>query len=432
VRRALQILLPLVTVAGGIYGAAWLIQNPRVTEPKKVEAYQPRVELVTVVMGNYRPVILAQGTVNTRMSTSLSPQVSGRIVAISPKLAAGGLFAEGDELLRVDASDYELSLRQARARIDTARAGITNALAQMSSARAQMAQAEARIVREEAEAAAALSEWRLLGRSGILPALLAREPQLKEARAGLASAVALAAAAAAKRKSDEAALVVAHAAGEQAATNVVRCVVRAPFNGRVSSRVVGLGQVVAPGSVLARLQSVDVAEVRLALPLDEFTFLDLPDAFRGGANSANGPVARLRASHGNDLMWAGRIVRSVGEVDQGTRMMTVIAEVTDPYRVAPGSTGAALSFGMFVRAEIYGRELTDVAVLPRIVLRGGDRVYVLRDGALYTRRVQVAWSTREVVVVSGGLRDGDQVCLTAVDAFVEGMPVVVMEGFGDE
>jgi multidrug efflux pump subunit AcrA (membrane-fusion protein) len=168
------------------------------------------------------------------------------------------------------------------------------------------------------------------------------------------------------------------------------------------------------------------------LPLDEFAFLDFSDAFRGGTNSAVGALVRLRASHGSDSKWRGKIVRSVGEVDRGTRMMTVIVEVADPYRMAAGAIGPALSFGLFVQAEIDGRELVGVAVLPRMVLRGGDRVYLLKDGALHTRRVQVAWSTREVVVISGGLRAGDQVCLTAVDAFAEGMPVVVVEGSDDE
>jgi multidrug efflux pump subunit AcrA (membrane-fusion protein) len=83
---------------------------------------------------------------------------------------------------------------------------------------------------------------------------------------------------------------------------------------------------------------------------------------------------------------------------------------------------------MFMKAEIDGRELNNVAVLPRGALRGGDAVHVYENGQLTARQVTVAWSTREVVVISSGLRAGEQVCLTRVDAFLEGMTVTVKKG----
>jgi len=429
-RRALQILLPVLVLGTGVSGAVWLILNKQKVTPSPQERFRPRVQLAEVVLEDYQPVVRSQGTARPRMEIGLSVEVSGRVVAMSPALVEGGLFEEGEELLRLDSNDYDLALRQALARMVTARAGITNALAQMSSARAQMAQAEARISREEAEAAAALAEWKLLGKAGRPPALLAREPQLKEARSALDSAGALLMAASAKKVADEADLVAAGAAADLAATNVLRCVVRAPFDGRVASRSVGLGQVASTGAVLARLQTVDVAEVRLALPLADFDFLGLRGAFRGGLTVTNGPTATLHGARGDE--WHGRVTRSLGEVDVGTRMMSVVARVEDPYRRKTKAEGAALSFGRFVTAKIKGREMRGVVVLPRSALRGKAAVHVEQDGKLYTRKVQVAWTTREVVVIERGLKVGERVCLTPVDAFVEGMVVIVTEEAGDE
>jgi RND family efflux transporter MFP subunit len=428
-RRALQIILPLLMIGSGVYVAAWLVMNRKVIKPTEQERYRPRVQGVIVKLEDYRPVIRAQGTVVPRMEIGLSTEVTGRVISMSPKLVVGGLFDGDDELLRINSKDYELAQRQAYSRINTARAGITNSLAQMSNARSKIAQAEARIFQEETEAAAALSEWRLLGRAGNPPALLARVPQLKEARAALDSAKALLNAANAKRYSDEAELTAAQAAGEMAATNVVRCIVRAPFNGRVASRRVGLGQVVSPTIALAQLQSIDFAEVRLALPLKEFAFLEMNNAFSGGVDVTNGPKVRLIPSHVGASEWAGQVVRSLGEVDSGTRMMAVVAQVKNPYRHKDGS---ALSFGMFVTAEIFGRSLRDVAVLPRNILREGSTVHVLANGKLHERKVRLVWSTREVAVIEEGLMAGEQVCLTAVDAFVDGMEVVSAEDVPDE
>tara|TARA_Y100000758_G_scaffold270926_1_gene213138 strand:- start:293 stop:838 length:546 start_codon:yes stop_codon:yes gene_type:complete len=181
--------------------------------------------------------------------------------------------------------------------------------------------------------------------------------------------------------------------------------------------------------MLSQLQSIDFAEVRLALPLKKFGFLEMDNAFRGGADVVDGPRVRLRPSYGGDSEWAGQIVRSLGEVDSGTRMMSVVAQVRDPYL---RKDGPALSFGMFVTAEISGRLLKYVAVLPRNVLREESMVHVLADDKLHEQKVRVAWSTHEVVVIEEGLKAGDQICLTAVDAFVEGMEVIPTERVPDE
>ncbi|MBR90388.1 MAG: hypothetical protein CMO66_03835 [Verrucomicrobiales bacterium] len=419
-KRALQILLPILVMGAGAWGGAWLVLNRKVVKPVERTPFHPRVKVQKVQRGHYQPVIRSQGTVRARMAVDLSSEVKGRVVTMSSSLIDGGLFEAGDILLELDSVDYDLALRQARARMDVAQAGITNALAQMSSARAQMAQWEARISREEAEARAAIAEWKLIGRQGEPPALLAREPQLKEARAGLESAKAMWWASAAKEKSDVAELEAARAAEKIAELNVARCVIRAPFKGRVDSRMVGIGQVVSPGIALARLESVDVGVVRLALPQEDFEFLGMKNGLRGGANIVNGPKARFRSAAGG--RWRGQVVRGLGEVDGGTRMVSVVAEVNDPYSELEDST---LSYGLFVSAEIDGELIEDVVVLPRIVLREGGGVHVFKKGKLHAREVEVILTTHDHVVIKGGLDEGEDVCLTPVEAFVDGMTVVL-------
>ena len=100
-------------------------------------------------------------------------------------------------------------------------------------------------------------------------------------------------------------------------------------------------------------------------------------------------------------------------------MMAVVASVPEPY--APGKP--ALSFGRFVLARIEGRALENVVVLPRAAYREGGVVYVLRDAKLYSRAVKMVWSDRTREVIGAGLKIGEQVCLSSLDSFVEGMEV---------
>jgi len=431
IRRVLQFVLPAAVLGVGVGGAMWLVANAQKAKPKPADKFQPTIRVQKVSLEDYRPIITAQGTARARTEIGLAAEVKGRVTWISPKLVAGGLFDEGDELFRVDAADYQLAREQALADINSAKAASTNALAQVSSARALAAQAEARITREEAEAEAARLEWALLRRQGEPPALLVRVPQIKEAKASLFSANAQANAANAQLHSADAKLKAAEAALELAQLNVDRCSVKAPFDGRVRSQTIGVGQIVSLSAVVARLQPVDVAEVRLALPLEDFGFMDFAGTFGGDFNSTNQPTVRLEPSAGVGGGWTGKVVRSLGEVDDGTRMMAVVGVVRDPYRRLFKANGEMLSFGMFLRAEIDGRELKRVAVLPRDVLRDGDSVHVFVEGKLTSRKVEVTWSTREVLVIAKGLSAGDAVCLTPVDAFVEGMSVRLEEGGGE-
>jgi len=415
-RRVLQILLPLLVVGVGVSGSIWLVNNKNQVQPIPREKFKPNVETVEVSLGDFKPVIPAQGTVKPHTVVGLSPEISGRIVFVSPKLVVGGLFEEDEELVRIDSREYELILQQANAQTNSAQSNITNALAQLSSALAQKAQSEARIIREKSEAKAARAEWVLLGKNKPPPDLLLRVPQINEAKAGIASANALARAADAQLQSAKALLKAAEAAREQAELNVKRCVINAPFNCRVQSANVGIGQIVSLASVLAQLQSIDYAEIRLLLPLDQFRHLEIKNVYRGGMSNTNGPSVTLTA-HGNK--WPGRIVRSEGEIQSGTQMMAVVAKVKKPY----GGDRPALSFGQFVSATIQGRLFNGIATLPTTVLRDDDFVYVANNNKLHARKVTVLWSNRKQIAISAGLKNGERVCTSSLDSFVEGMGV---------
>lgn len=424
-RRVLQILLPLLIVGLGVSGSIWLINNKKQVQAIPREKFKPHVETVEVSLGNFQPIITAQGTVKPHTVINLTPEISGRIIFVSAKLVVGGLFEKGEELLRIDPKDYELALEQSKADINSAQSQITNALAQMSSAAAQKTKFEARIMREEAEAKAARAEWVLLGKKNDPPDLLVRVPQINEAKAGITSANALSNAARAQKQSAKALVKAAEASRELAELNVKRCVIEAPFHCRVQSRNVGVGQIASRASVLAQLQSVDYAEIRLLLPLDEFRYLQITNAFRGGTSITNGPSVTLTA-HGNK--WPGRIVRSEGEIQAGTQMMAVVAQVSKPY----ANDSPALSFGQFVSADIQGRAFEDIAILPTTVLRNDDLVYVADNNKLHTQKVTVLWHSRKQIAISVGLKSGEQVCTSSLDSFVEGMDVTAILKGSDE
>jgi multidrug efflux pump subunit AcrA (membrane-fusion protein) len=102
--------------------------------------------------------------------------------------------------------------------------------------------------------------------------------------------------------------------------------------------------------------------------------------------------------------------------------VNVVARVEDPYARVDGRP--PLAVGLFVDAEILGRTVENVVVLPRSALHEGDRVHVVdAEDRLRLREVEVLRRHREEVVLAGGLAPGERVSLSPLAAPVEGMLV---------
>lgn len=407
-RLALKIGLPVLALALGIVGAFWLVTHRKTVEPVPHKKLTPLIEVEEIGLVDHQPVIRSQGRVLPRKEVGVIPLIGGQVIEVSAKLNEGYLVDADEILVRIDDKDYRLNLRRAEADILAAKASMTNALAQVASAQAQASQAEARLAVEEAEANAAREEWQLLKKDGEPPALLLREPQIREARTAITAARALGESASAGIESGQASLLAAVAAKERAQLDLERCIIRAPFDARVVRGTVDLASTVSPASTVAVLQRIDFAEVRLPLSRRQLKLLGAVAAAK------QHPVRVTIGVH----EWAAQFDRLLGVVDAVTHTQSVIAHVANPYN----SEGAALKFGTFVRAELKGSMQGDVAVLPEVALRPDDSVYLFKNGKLSRKTVRIIERIDgEVVVV--GLSAGERVCVTELDSFVDGMSV---------
>ncbi len=378
-RTALKVALPLVVIVAGIGGAKVLIDSKEPAPPREVVRPRPRVRVMTVAPEDVQLSVQAQGTVRPATESQLVAEVSGRVVEVSEHLAEGAFCPMGATLVRIDPRDYEVAIAQAEA---------------------DLARFELALELETAEAESAVREWQMMQRAGEPPALVAREPQLKEARARVEAA---------------------KAGLEGAKRDLERTDVVAPYDARVMSKSVDLGQFVQRGTTLARIYSTAAAEVRLPLADDELAFVDLQlSRSDGEVIEAAGPAVTFRARFaGQEARWQGRIVRTEGQLDPSSRMVHVVARVKAPFASRPPMVP-----NLFVEAEIEGRNVTGVFRLPRYALLGDDEVAVVdADDRMHRRKVEVLRTTREEVIVQKGLETGERISLTPLEGFIDGMEV---------
>jgi RND family efflux transporter MFP subunit len=382
--RQRQLVLSLSILLAGVLIAAVVVATRPKVETKPVARPGPAVRVVRVEPTEVDLVVRTHGTVVPRTESEVVAEVAGTVQWVSASLVSGGFFEQGDPLLRIDTRDYDLALERARATLERTR-----------------------------------SEQTLAGKE--LERVRGLERRAAASRAQLDAATSAERVARAARREAEAA--VARADLDRARTEIV-----APYAGRVREAFVDVGEFVGRGAHVARVYAVDRAEVRLPVPDAELGFLDLPLLFRGELPDGEGPAVVLRARFaGAEHEWRGRVVRTEGEIDRKTRMVNVVAEVDDPYGRRDGAEQPPLAVGLFVEAEIAGRRVRDVFVLPRSAMRDPEHLLVVdEESRLHVRRVEVLRAARGRVVIGSGLEAGERVCVSPLEVAVDGMSVRVV------
>ena len=168
-KRFLRATLPLVIIGGCGFLAWWFISHR--PQPQTMEMPPPvvRVEATALKKTSFPVKVRSQGTVQPRTQSSLLPEVSAKVIEVSPSFRPGGFFDTGEVLLRLDPVDYETAVVIAKA---------------------TLAQAEVTLAEEKTKAEQARANWRTLGKSGEPSALALRLPQVAKAEADVASAAA--------------------------------------------------------------------------------------------------------------------------------------------------------------------------------------------------------------------------------------------------
>lgn len=375
----LRVLLPAGILTGGVLFAAWLVLNPTQLDEASPEIVPVAVRVMEVRSEPTKLFVESQGKVQAARTVNLSTPVAGTVAWISPKLEAGGYVVEDEPLLRLDSSDYEIALARSEAALEQA-------------------------VAEELHARSEYERLRELGERR-----LASESQIQNAER-------LANVTAARINEIETQL-------RQARIDLDRTEVRAPFDAIVQSRQVELGQYANRAQNIAVMYGADEVEVRLPLAIRQLGYLDVPLDFRGELDRRVAPVVRLEGLYGGQQhVWFGRMVRTEATIDPDSNTVQSIVRVTQPQETEKNAI--PLPIGLFVEASISGREIDDIIALPRAVIRNNNQVLVVdAENKMYYREVEIFRFEEERVLISGGLAPGEIVCISPIQAVVNGMTV---------
>jgi len=384
-KRIVGIVLPLVIIGLGIFGAKYFLQSRPTPQKKPLVSLAPLVTVQPAVYGSEQILIQAMGTVVPASRTVLSAQVSGKIIDVASGFEPGGILAQGTGVVKIDPQDFELNVQQKHA---------------------ALVQARASLALEQGQQDVAKKEWNLLrGDQDMDPeeAVLAlRTPQLEQARATV----------------DRARLDL-----QQAELDLERTSVTAPFNCLILEKNVDLGSQVSSQTSIATLVGTDAFWVETSIPTDRLTWIVVP---RGGSHG--GSIAHIRSS-GQQQERTGRVIRLLGNIESQGRMARVLVQVTDPLGLnQPNPSRKPLLLGEYVHVDIEGRVLEDVVALSRDALRDGNRVWIATpEDTLDIRPVDVVWRDAHMVYLGGGIAAGEKIILSDISTPIQGMEVRIAD-----
>ena len=388
-RSALTIVAILIVGVVALVALIAFRPTPPKTERPKV------VPLVTTVLPESRTGAISiegNGTVRATREINLVAEISGRVVNISSNAVSGGFFRRGSMLFELDPSDYANAVSIAEAEVTQRQYELL------------LAREEVNIARDEWDRLQKQRGSISLPDSTELGVLVFKEPQLKLAESLLQSA--------------EARL-------EDAQTRLRRTRITAPFNGRVRTKIVDVGQYVAPGQAVASVYNTDRVEIPVPLQSDEAALID--NLWQREQNQSISIPAKIRAQFGGETYeWDGFVDRTEGTLDANTRTINVVVQVNEPYK-SNNENRPPLLVGMFSEVEIQGKSYDNFYVIPRSALKENQTVWVFNDGRLEIRSVKIIQELEGLVYIEEGINPGEQLVTSKMDVFSDGMEVRTVE-----
>jgi membrane fusion protein (multidrug efflux system) len=283
----------------------------------------------------------------------LAGQVPGQVVEIL--VAEHQRVEQGEALLRLDASEYELVLVRAEASLSLARNRVVKAKAASASADAERKAATVELWRSERELVRVTS---LLASNSVSQRDFDTAKASRDAAVAQVRALELRVEAELALVTDDAEVRQAEAEKRAAELRLSRTVVHAPFSGLVGRRNVEVGAVVRAGqpllalvsdtevSVMANFKETQLAEIQVGSPA-RVTIDAFPDVVWRGRVDSFSPATGAEYALLSPEPAAGNFTKVVQRVPVKIILDDIPIEGT-----APGAAGLSLAAGLSAEVSI--------------------------------------------------------------------------------
>jgi len=353
-------------------GAGWMLLGHRTVAVQTAVAVSPTAD------SEAGAVLQATGYVTARRQATVSAQITGTLTAVL--IEEGDHVSKGQVLARLDDSAYKAALNAATA--------------QAAAAHALVAQYQAQLAQNQRDAA----RQQTLAAQGLVPKQLAEQARtlVDSTRAQLAS--------------QQKQVAAAEAQAAEAQVNFDYCVVRAPFNGVITTKDAQVGEIISPFSAGGGFTRTGIGTI---VDMDSLEVdVDVNEAYIGRVKPDMPAEAVLDAYP--DWKIPAHVIAIVPTADRGKATIKVrVALEQKDARIVP-DMGVRVSF-LEAKPQATTQALQGVLVpATAIVQRDGRSVVFVVEGAQAHQRMvnPAAQAYGDLRLLPAAVKPGDSVVIS--------------------
>ncbi|MFO7738042.1 MAG: biotin/lipoyl-binding protein, partial [Desulfatiglandaceae bacterium] len=270
-KEIIRRLLILVPVAIALAVVIMMVRNQKGPQEKEATELSRKVRTIILKPADVVPRAIGYGYVEPGQVWQVVPEVSGKIVAVSPAFKKGSFIRSGEVLVRIDPTDYELTVNRMAANIESIDAQLDELDSQEKNYRTSLKiqQDLLELKQKEWERNQQAMKTRSISNSALDKSLMDYQSQLAQVQE-IKNSIALFPT---SRKALKAELKATQVQLEEAQVDLKRTEIAAPFNCRITETSAEIGQYVQQGSTIAGADGTNRAEITAQLPLESFVKL---------------------------------------------------------------------------------------------------------------------------------------------------------------
>ncbi|WP_370279550.1 efflux RND transporter periplasmic adaptor subunit [Pontibacterium sp.] len=420
----------LIVLALGIGLTVMMVKNKPPVQHNNTQMKPRTVEVIPVESLPFRARVSAYGNVEPAISLQSKAELNGKITYLHPELKQGGSIAAGTVVVRIEADDFLVSLKQSEADLQSSESALKQIQEeQRTTARSlKLAQENLRVGEKELARVQDIWNKRLIARS----TLDAEEQKVIQLRQSVSDLQGQMNTYASRIAAEKAKITRAEEQVKGQQTTLGRTEITMPFDARIGDVPVEQGEFVTAGALLFEALNLDGVEINAQVPVRQMRGLVAPL----GTREVNLDVTNLSnvlkamqlqaevtlVGDPQQARWQAEVQRLSESIDPQRRTLGIVVAVDKPYeKVIPGVRPPLIK-GMFTQVEIYTPP-RDALVIPYKALHQG-RVYLVdAEGNLEIRPVEVALLQGELAVIKHGLSGGEQLIVNDLIPVIPGMPL---------
>jgi len=391
-----------------VFAPTMKAEPPTVDKPtgKKV------VRALKVMPRKIQPAAVGYGLTAPADYWEAQTEVDGTVVWVSDTFKDGSIFKQGDEILRLDPSYYELNIARREAELEVLKLSYQSTLESL-----KIAEQEHELKKSEYDRIVRLNKAKAVSdneKDRVARELLGDKQQLQT----LTNTLAI-------NKAQQQVLQTELAQAERDLENTI---ISAPFDLRITAKLVGFAEYVNKGEIILTADGIAATEVSAQFPTGKLRPLRKNAEKTSGDNPAGNRLeneleATVAMKVGDYIVsWDAEVDRSGGKIDAQTQSQSVIVRIENPYAQAEPGKKPPLLRDTFVKVILKAPVLKNQILLPISAIHN-DNVYLVKEGKLEIRPIKVDFVQDQIAIVKSGVEAGDIVVMSMLSPAVEGMPL---------